>query len=98
MRGVSCEVGYQLREGFAFEDDWELDMPERYTYPGVYIKEVRSEVRTIAGIATSIAAFVGCALRGEVDKHVKVISQENFERKFGGLSLNANRCAAVENL
>jgi uncharacterized protein len=29
-----------------------------FTYPGVYIEELSSGVHTIAGVATSIAAFV----------------------------------------
>ena len=34
-------------------------MPVKPTYPGVYIEEIPSGVRTITGVATSIAAFVG---------------------------------------
>ena len=34
-------------------------MPITPTYPGVYIEEIPSGVRTITGVATSIAAFVG---------------------------------------
>ena len=33
-------------------------MPVRPTFPGVYIEEVPSGVRTIVGVATSIAAFI----------------------------------------
>ena len=33
------------------------------TYPGVYIEEVPSGVRTITGVATSIALFIGWAFR-----------------------------------
>jgi phage tail sheath protein FI len=36
-------------------------MPVTPTYPGVYVQEVPSGVRTIAGVATSIAVFVGQA-------------------------------------
>ncbi len=39
-------------------------MPVSVTYPGVYIQELPSGVRTVSGVATSIAAFVGRALRG----------------------------------
>ena len=39
-------------------------MPITPTYPGVYIEEVPSGVRTITGVATSITAFIGRALRG----------------------------------
>ena len=34
------------------------------TYPGVYLQELPSGVRTITGVATSITAFVGRAWRG----------------------------------
>jgi len=33
-------------------------MPVKPTYPGVYIEEIPSGVRTITGVATSVAAFV----------------------------------------
>ena len=39
----------------------ESSMPATLTYPGVYIEEVPSGVRTITGVATSITAFVGRA-------------------------------------
>ena len=35
-------------------------MPQALTYPGVYVEEVPSGVRTIAGVATSIGLFIGC--------------------------------------
>ena len=34
------------------------------SYPGVYIQEIPSGVRTITGVATSITAFIGRALSG----------------------------------
>ena len=60
-------------------------MPVELSYPGVYVEEVASGVRTITGVATSIAAFVGQALRGPVDEPVTVRSFADFEREFGGL-------------
>ena len=36
-------------------------MPVALSYPGVYIEEVPSGVRTITGVATSIALFIGWA-------------------------------------
>ena len=43
-------------------------MPVALTYPGVYIEEVPSGVRTITGVATSIALFIGWAPRGPIDR------------------------------
>jgi phage tail sheath protein FI len=66
-------------------------MPVATTYPGVYIEEVPSGVRTITGVATSITAFVGRALRGPVDSDpdkkspVRIFSYADYERIFGGL-------------
>jgi phage tail sheath protein FI len=39
-------------------------MPVTPTYPGVYIEEIPSGVRTITPVATSITAFIGSAPRG----------------------------------
>ena len=39
-------------------------MPSQLTYPGVYIEEVPSGIRTIVGVSTSVTAFVGRAPRG----------------------------------
>ena len=43
-------------------------MPAALTYPGVYIQEIPSGVRTITGVATSITAFVGRAAAGPTDE------------------------------
>jgi uncharacterized protein len=57
------------------------------TYPGVYIQEVPSGVRTIAGVPTAICAFIGRAARGAPDEPVTLHSFGDFEREFGGLGL-----------
>jgi uncharacterized protein len=60
-------------------------MPATLTYPGVYVEEIPSGVHTITGVATSITAFIGRALRGPVDEPVIINSFADFERRFGGL-------------
>ena len=60
-------------------------MPVALSYPGVYIEEIPSGVRTITGVATSITAFIGRALRGPTDEPVTINSNADFERVFGGL-------------
>jgi phage tail sheath protein FI len=55
------------------------------SYPGVYIQEVPSGVRTIAGVATSITAFVGYTRKGLMDKAVLCTSFADFQRSHGGL-------------
>jgi uncharacterized protein len=60
-------------------------MPVTVSYPGVYIEEIPSAVRTITGVATSIAAFVGWAPQGPVGDAQLVLSWPDFSRQFGGL-------------
>ena len=55
-------------------------MPVTTTYPGVYIEEIPSGVRTITGVPTSIAAFVGSAQRGPVNKATFITSFADYER------------------
>lgn len=59
-------------------------MPIQPTYPGVYIQEVSSGVRTITGVSTSIAAFFGRTLKGPINKAVRCLSYSDFLREFGG--------------
>ena len=70
-------------------------MPSTLTFPGVYIEEIPSGVRTITGVATSITAFVGRALRGPVDRPVVINSNADFQRIFGGLWLESTLGYAV---
>ncbi|HTF91653.1 MAG TPA: phage tail sheath C-terminal domain-containing protein [Verrucomicrobiae bacterium] len=60
-------------------------MPAAISYPGVYIEEIPSGVRTITGVPTSITAFVGRAWKGPMDEPVKINSAADYERTFGGL-------------
>ncbi len=60
-------------------------MPVTLSYPGVYIEEIPSGVRTITGVATSITAFIGRSLRGPTDDPITINSYGDFERIFGGL-------------
>jgi phage tail sheath protein FI len=60
-------------------------MPVQVSYPGVYVQEIPSGVRTIAGVATSITAFIGRTLYGPDEVPVTVNSFGDFERIFGGL-------------
>ena len=60
-------------------------MPVAVSYPGVYVEEIASGVRTITGVATSITVFVGWAAKGPTDRAELVLSWTDFERKFGGL-------------
>jgi len=71
-------------------------MPVQVSYPGVYIEEIPSGVRTITGVATSIAAFIGRALRGPVDDPIVINGFADFERIFGGLWVESSLGYAVQ--
>ena len=60
-------------------------MPRSMSYPGVYVEEIPDGVRSIEGVATSIALFAGWTPRGPDDAARSVDSVADFERDFGGL-------------
>jgi Bacteriophage tail sheath protein len=70
-------------------------MPPVLSYPGVYIEEVPSGVRTITGVSTSITAFIGRTTRGPVNEPVRVQSFAEYSRIFGGLWQSSTMSYAV---
>src|SRR5215831_5033909 len=70
-------------------------MPATLTYPGVYIEEIPSGVRTITGVATSITAFIGTASRGTANEPIVINNFGDFERLYGGLSPDSMQSYAV---
>ena len=66
------------------------------TYPGVYIQEATSPVHPIAGVATSIAAFVGYTDKGIDNRAEHLFSFADFERLFGGLASDSELSYAVQ--
>ncbi|UBF24843.1 phage tail sheath subtilisin-like domain-containing protein [Kovacikia minuta CCNUW1] len=71
-------------------------MPVTPTYPGVYIEEIPSGVRTITGVATSITAFIGRSRKGLANEAVRIQSYADFERQFGGLWSESSLSYAVQ--
>ncbi len=57
-------------------------MPVQPTYPGVYVQETASGVRTIAGVSTSTTLFVGMASRGPIGVPVLVSNYTEFVDTF----------------
>ncbi len=70
-------------------------MPSTLAYPGVYVEEISSGVRTITGVATSITAFIGRARMGPPDQAVTINSFSDFERTYGGLWVESSLGFAV---
>ncbi|HYP42141.1 MAG TPA: phage tail sheath C-terminal domain-containing protein [Chloroflexia bacterium] len=71
-------------------------MAGTYTYPGVYVEEIPSGVRTITGVSTSDTAFIDIFLRGPVNKAVRCTSYADFERQFGGLDSRSEGSYAIQ--
>ncbi len=70
-------------------------MPVAPTFPGVYIEEIPSGVRTIVGVATNIAAFLGRAIAGPANQATVINSFADFDRTFGGLGIDYPMSYAV---
>jgi phage tail sheath protein FI len=62
----------------------------------VYIEEVPSGVRTIVGVATSVAAFIDFFARGPMDRAVQIFGFADFEREFGGLATLSEGSYAIQ--
>lgn len=71
-------------------------MPVQPTYPGVYVEEVPSGVRTITGVSTSISVFIDYFRRGPMNRAVRIFSFGDFEREFGGLDLLSEASYAIQ--
>jgi phage tail sheath protein FI len=71
-------------------------MPVTPTFPGVYIQELPSGVRTITGVATSVTAFIGFFRRGPMNRAVQIFSFADFQREFGGLDRRSEASFAIQ--
>jgi phage tail sheath protein FI len=54
-----------------------------YLTPGVYVEEVPSANKPIEGVGTSVAAFVGLAPGGPVNKPMRIANWGQFARLYG---------------
>ncbi|MFA9416283.1 phage tail sheath family protein [Natrinema sp. HArc-T2] len=69
-------------------------MPE-YLSPGVYVEEVDSGTKSVEGVSTSTAGFLGETERGPVEPTL-VTSVSEFERTFGSSPRSSDLDAAVD--
>ncbi len=53
------------------------------SYPGVYVQEVPSGVRTIVGVGTSTGMFIGTAKKGPINRPVRCTSYSDYARTYG---------------
>ncbi|MCP3911594.1 MAG: hypothetical protein GY713_11625 [Actinomycetia bacterium] len=58
-------------------------MPPKLTYPGVYVQEIPSGVRPIAGVSTATTMFVGAAPRGPIGSPTLILGPDELNDIFG---------------
>ena len=66
------------------------------SYPGVYVQEVPSGVRTIAPVSTSISAFIDFFREGPMNEAVEIDGKAGFDRVFGGLDSRSEASYAID--
>ncbi len=70
-------------------------MPVQPTYPGVYVQEVPSGVRTIAGVSTSVTLFIGRTKWGPVNEPILCLNYTDFDRTFTSDTSQGDMARAV---
>ena len=71
-------------------------MPVAVSYPGVYVQEIPSGVRTIVGVGTSVGMFIGRAKTGRLNEPVQCLSYEDFVRAFSDADAGGDMMRAVK--
>lgn len=69
-------------------------MPE-YLSPGVYVEETESGSKSVEGVSTSTAGFLGQTERGQLKPQL-VTDFNDFERKYGGVIEDSYLAQAVK--
>lgn len=66
-----------------------------YLSPGVYVEEVSSGTKPIAGVGTSVGGFVGITVKGTPNQAVLATNWTQFVREFGDFRSDAYLAYAV---
>ncbi len=56
-----------------------------YLHPGVYVEEIPSGSKSIEGVGTSVAAFVGFAIKGPIGEPTLISKWDDYDDEFGGI-------------
>ena len=59
-----------------------MPVAPQVSYPGVYVQEVPSGVRTISAVGTSTALFLGRTKQGVLNKPIRCFSYTDFAKNF----------------
>ena len=71
-------------------------MPVDPTHPGIYVQEVPSGVRTIPGVSTSTALFIGGCASGPLNMPIICRTYSDFTRKFSEDATSSNLARYVK--
>jgi uncharacterized protein len=71
-------------------------MANEYRTPGVYIQELNAFPNSVAGVPTTVTAFLGRANDGPVNVATQIFDWGDFERLFGGLAHHLPLTYAVQ--
>ena len=72
-----------------------INQMSEYQSPGVYVEEVQSGSKSVEGVSTSTAGFLGQTERGPVEPRL-VTNYSDFERLYGASPKPSNLDAAVD--
>ena len=65
------------------------------TYPGVYVKESPSGLRTIEGVNTSIAVFISGSKKGPLNEPVRILNYGDLKKNFSSENFCSDLARAV---
>src|SRR5260221_12967814 len=85
MQWTGGQAGSTLLRGVPPSLRRRAAMPDAVA-PGVYVEEALAGARAIAGVPTSVVAFVGATQAGPVAAPLIVHSFAEFEAQFGALA------------
>lgn len=67
-----------------------------YLYPGVYVEEISSAVRTVTGVSTSHTAFIGYFTRGPLNEAARITSPADFGRAYVSLDFASEASCLIK--
>jgi len=73
---------YYKANQIKFYKEGAMQVRPQVTYPGVYVQEVPSGVRTIVGVSTSTAMFMGRIAGGILNKPIRCLNYSDFANNF----------------
>ena len=81
MKGGSC---FQLKVLFLMKYTEDRRIMAEYLSPGVYVEEFDAGSKSMEGVGTSTAGFVGLAERGQIGGLPQLVTSfSDFKRKYG---------------